>query len=286
MRLRTLPVSVAGVVMAAALAVSFATFKLVPWLICLTFAVLCQIASNFANEYFDFRDGLDKQGRVGPRRGVTEGDISPRAMLAAACATLALAAAMGCTLIYWGGPMLLLAGVAIILGALAYSTGPYPLSRHGWGEVAVIVFFGIVPVTLTFYVMSGFVTPSVWLSALSVGLLGANVLIVNNYRDMHDDRAVGKHTLAVMFGGRFARWLYLANGVVAIGVMLPLWLAYPPVWMLAPLAVLMAHIALWRRICRLTGSSLNPMLGATSLLMLAYTLLFMLCSVVNHFSNV
>ena len=277
MRLRTLPVSVAGVIMAGTLGIEFHTFRALPWAICLVFALLCQIASNFANEYFDFRDGLDKQGRVGPRRGVAEGDITPSAMLRAAIATLAIAAIIGCTLIYWGGWWLVAAGVAIILGALAYSTGPYPLSRHGWGEVAVVIFFGIVPVTLTFYVMSLYVDPQVWISALSIGLLGANVLIVNNYRDIDDDRTSGKRTLTVAFGRRFAGWLYFANGVVAIAIMLPQWRSHSDLWLIAPIAVLTLHIALWRRICHLTGSRLNPMLGATSMLMLGYTLLYTIC---------
>jgi len=102
MRLRTLPVSVAGVFTATGLALLDGGFKWLPAAICLVFAVLAQIASNFANEYFDYRDGLDRKGRVGPRRGVTEGDISPQAMLRAAIGTLFVAALLrpGC-LLYW-----------------------------------------------------------------------------------------------------------------------------------------------------------------------------------------
>lgn len=204
MRLRTLPVSIAGVVMAAALALRAHTFKPLPVVICVLFALLAQIASNFANEYFDYRNGFDRKGRVGPRRGVTEGDITPRAMLVATIATLALAALLGCSLIYWGGWWLIAAGIAIIAGALAYSTGPYPLARKGWGEVAVVLFFGIVPVTLTYYIQAGNCPVEVWLTSIATGLLGANVLVVNNYRDIDDDRVSGKQTLAVRFGRRFA----------------------------------------------------------------------------------
>lgn len=276
MRLRTLPVSVAGVVMAGALGLGSFAFEPVPWLICLLFAILCQIASNFANEYFDYRDGLDKPGRVGPRRGVTEGDISPRAMLAAAIGTLAVAAALGCLLIFWGGWWLILAGIAIVAGALAYSTGPYPLSRHGWGEAAVIIFFGIAPVTLTFYCMSGGITQEVWLASLTMGLLGANVLVVNNYRDIDEDRNVGKLTLEVRFGPSMARRLYLFNGLLAITLMLPTWTRIGREWLLAPLVFLILHFALWRLLCRRTGKGHNPLLGATSMLMLLYSLVFLL----------
>lgn len=276
MRLRTLPVSVAGVVMAGALGLGSFAFEPAPWFICLVFAVLCQIASNFANEYFDFRDGLDRPGREGPRRGVTEGDISPRAMLVAAIATLVLAAALGCLLILWGGWWLIFAGIAIVVGALAYSTGPYPLSRHGWGEVAVIVFFGIAPVTLTYYCMSGGVTEEVWIASLTMGLFGANVLVVNNYRDVDDDSRVGKHTLAVLFGRRAASRLYLFNGLLAITLMLPQWYRIGRAWLVAPLVFLILHFIIWRLLRHRTGRKLTPLLGATSVLMLLYALVFLL----------
>ena len=151
MRLRTLPVSVAGVIMAIGYNISTGTLKCLPVLLCLAFAVLCQIASNFANEYYDYKAGRDRVGREGPRRGVTEGDIAPRAMKFAIFAVLAAAALIGLSLTCWGGLWLIAAGILIGVGALAYSTGPWPLSTHCLGEVAVIIFFGIIPVNLTYY---------------------------------------------------------------------------------------------------------------------------------------
>lgn len=282
MRLRTLPVSAAGVVMAAALGVAHGQVRWLPWTLCLIFALLAQIASNFANEYFDFRDGLDRKGRVGPRRGVTEGDITPRAMLTATILTLGIAAAIGCTLIYWGGWWLLAAGIVIVLGALAYSAGPYPLSRHALGEVAVILFFGIVPVTLTYYVISGPVTPAVWFTALSTGLLGANILIINNYRDIADDKAVGKTTLATIIGPRATLLLYLIDGVAAVGLMMPQWRQMPAGWQSVPTITLTIIVLLWLRIRKAEGAALNPMLGATAMVMLLYALTFLAA---NIFTN-
>lgn len=282
MRLRTLPVSAAGVVMAAALGVAHGQVRWLPWTLCLIFALLAQIASNFANEYFDFRDGLDRKGRVGPRRGVTEGDITPRAMLTATILTLGIAAAIGCTLIYWGGWWLLAVGIVIVLGALAYSAGPYPLSRHALGEVAVILFFGIVPVTLTYYVISGPVTPAVWFTALSTGLLGANILIVNNYRDIADDKAVGKTTLATIIGPRATLLLYLIDGVAAVGLMMPQWRQMPAGWQSVPTITLTIIVLLWLRIRKTKGAALNPMLGATAMVMLLYALAFLAA---NIFTN-
>ena len=131
MRLRTLPVSIAGVIAGVAYGATYAPVRWGAAAACLAFAVLAQIASNFANEYFDFRDGLARPGREGPRRGVTEGDITPRAMLTATLLTLALACTCGCSLIAYSGWWLIIAGAVIALAALAYSAGPWPLSRHG-----------------------------------------------------------------------------------------------------------------------------------------------------------
>ncbi len=203
MRLRTLPVSLAGVIYAGALGVLSWRFDVIPWGMCVAFALLAQVASNFANEYYDFKAGLDKAGRVGPRRGVTEGDITPEAMKYATFGTLGVACLIGVALVaMYGQWWMYVAGVATALGVIAYSAGPYPLSRHGLGEVAVVFFFGIVPVVLTYMLMGG---PFGWwllAAAVGMGLMGANVLVVNNYRDMDDDRAVGKRTLAVVIGRR------------------------------------------------------------------------------------
>lgn len=220
MRLRTLPVSLAGVMAGIALAWYYAgDIKWIPAVLCFVFALLAQIASNFANEYFDFKDGLDKKGREGPRRGVTEGDITPKAMLAATLITLGSASVIGLCMLIYGGVWLLIPGAIIVVGALAYSTGPWPLSRHALGEVAVFVFFGIAPVTLTFYLQIPAVTWPVWACASAIGLMGVNVLLVNNIRDIPDDLAVKKITLANLMGHNRASLLYLVNAVIALPCM-------------------------------------------------------------------
>lgn len=281
MRLRTLPVSAAGVVAACGYALHDGCFKAAPAVICLVFALLAQIASNFANEYYDYSAGLDRAGRDGPRRGVTEGDISPRAMLRATYLTLGAAAVTGLSLVAWGGWWLVIAGIFIILAALAYSTGPYPLSHHGLGEVMVTVFFGIVPVSLCYYVQAGTCTPVVLAGSAGIGLMAANLLIVNNYRDHDDDLAVGKRTLCVKLGRRAMRSLYLLNAVVAVGLTLPVWLTMPVAARLVPVAYLAAGIALWRQLGRREGAALNPLLGLTAMSMLAYALAFAVISAIN-----
>ena len=199
-RLRTLPVSLSGVIIAIGLAKWYGHFKLVPALLCVAFALLAQIVSNTANEYFDYLKGTDKPGRVGPRRGVTEGDISPKTLRNVTAALLIAAGVVGCCLIPYGGWWLLPVGLVIAVAALAYSTGPYPLSYHGLGELMVFIFFGLVPVNLTYYVQALRFDPLVILASMTIGLLGVNVLLVNNYRDMEEDREAGKRTSVVIFG--------------------------------------------------------------------------------------
>ncbi|MBD5335005.1 MAG: 1,4-dihydroxy-2-naphthoate octaprenyltransferase [Bacteroides sp.] len=282
MRLRTLPVSLAGVIYSVGLGLATWHFSLVPAILCLVFALLAQIASNFANEYYDFKRGFDRVGREGPRRGVTEGDITPAAMKRATFATLGVACAVGCLLVaLYGEWWMYVAGVLIALGVMAYSTGPYPLSHHGLGEIAVICFFGIVPVCLTYMLMGGLWGWWLFAAAAGIGLMGANVLIVNNYRDVEDDRSVGKHTLAVILGRRAMRAVYFANGILALILTLPGWLASSQLWWLVPAIYLVGHTALWLRLGQLDGARLNPLLGMTAVLMLVYAVGFLLTVVLS-----
>lgn len=274
MRLRTLPVSLAGVIMAWGFNFLNNNFNITPAILCLLFALLAQISSNFANEYYDFKAGLDRKGREGPRRGVTEGDITPQAMKIATYGTLALAGIIGCSLIVYGGWWLLPIGIFIALGAMAYSAGPYPLSRHGLGEVAVLFFFGIIPVNLTYYVQSLEWNIDVLLASISIGLMGANVLIVNNYRDYDDDKAVNKRTLAVIFGRNTVSNLYLFNGYIAVALMTATWISLPLWTLIIPVAYLSAHTTIWWQFNLRTGSSLNPLLGMTAMAMAAYSIAF------------
>ena len=289
-RLRTLPVSLSGVVIAIGLAIWYGHFKWIPAMLCLIFALLAQILSNTANEYFDYLKGTDKPGRVGPRRGVTEGDISPRTLRNVVIGLLIATGVVGCGLIPYGGWWLLPAGIVIALAALAYSTGPYPLSYHGLGELMVFIFFGIVPVNLTYYVMSLRFDPLVFLSSFTIGLLGVNVLLVNNYRDVDEDREAGKRTSVVIFGRRPAALAYLINGYTGMAMLSALWVMIAarwqawrqlPLWTLAiPVVYLVLHTVTWYRLTRRDGAALNPLLGATARNMLIFTTLLTLVLII------
>jgi len=280
MRLRTLPVSVAGVIAGTGCAIMLDSFKMVPALTCLAFAVLAQIAANFGNEYYDFKNGIDRKGRAGFRRGVTEGEIDPKSMKRATFAVLALAAGIGCTMLFYGPWWLVIVGVLIMVFALAYSAGPYPLSHHGLGDLAVVIFFGIIPVTLTSFLQTGnmegmnIIIPT----SVAIGLLAANVLVVNNYRDMEDDAAVGKRTTVVIFGRKFMSLAYLLSGIIGMAVMIPVWIRLP-LWASAvPLIYIVLHLKTWLMLRQATGTALNPLLGRTAVNLLVFSMFFLLAS--------
>lgn len=284
MRLRTLPVSVAGVLAGTGCAAFRNGFSVVPMLICLAFAIIAQIASNFANEYYDFKNGLDKKGREGFRRGVTEGDISPEAMKRATYLLLLFDALLGCSLIYFGGWWLIAVGVAVAVFAMAYSTGPYPLSHHGLGDIAVIIFFGFVPVVFTEYVQTEILrfNSVTFFTSLAVGLMAANVLIVNNYRDCDDDRAVGKHTTVVIFGRKTMATVYLLNGIIA-AVGLACAISWAPAWTCAGLiAYVFVHLRLWTMLRTRNGAQLNDVLKFTAITLLCVSIYLLVVLAVWH----
>ena len=290
MRLRTLPVSLSGVLIALGFAKWYHCFRLVPAILCIVFALLAQIVSNFANEYYDYKRGADKKGRVGPRRGVTEGDIKPRTLKIATYATLAVACGVGLAMLpyapagkWW---VLVLVGVVTAAGALAYSTGPYPLSYHTLGELAVFFFYGIIPVNFTYYVVAGGFDPFVMMASICIGFMGVNVLLVNNYRDEADDREAGKRTSVVVFGKQAGLVAYLFNGYIGFAVMAALWLRMfftMPLWALfAPVIYLILHTLTWLQLRKRTGAALNPLLGATARNMLIFTILLLIPLVIYN----
>ena len=287
-RLRTLPVSVSGVLIAVGLAKFNGAFRLVPSLLCVAFAVLAQIVSNLANEYFDFKAGTDKKGRVGPRRGVTEGDFSPATLKRAIVGTLVATCAVGLSMLavvdpgegYANWLQLVGVGVMVAVMAFAYSAGPYPLSYHALGEVAVMAFYGLVPVIFSYYVVAGDFHPYAVIAGIAIGLMGVNVLLVNNYRDVDDDREAGKRTSVVVAGRTLAAFAYLLNGLLALSVLGVLWLRLWMEWgwwtMLPPAIYMALHLTTWHRLKQRTGAALNPILGATARNMLIFTILLTL----------
>lgn len=215
-RPKTLPAAVIPVLVGTAFAQAAHAADLVKAAVCLAFSLLVQIGTNFANDYFDFVQGADTAERVGPRRAVAAGLVTPRTMLVATVLVLAAAFAVGLLLVAEGGWILLPVGVVSIVCAIAYTGGPYPLGYNGLGDLFVFIFFGLVAVGATFYVQVHAVTWPVLTAAAAVGLLAANILVANNYRDVETDAKAGKRTLVVRFGRRFAFWQYALSALAAL----------------------------------------------------------------------
>lgn len=222
-RPKTLPAAVAPVLLGSGVAYASGAFNAVAAGVCLVFALLIQIGTNFANDYLDGIKGTDTAARLGPRRAVATGLIAPATMRLATIVVLAVAFCVGLGLIPFGGWWLLAVGVASVACAWLYTGGPYPLAYNGLGDVFVVLFFGFVAVGCTFYVQTGTLTLDVGLLGLACGLLVNNILVVNNYRDIEEDTAAGKRTLVVLCGRRWARVQYAASSVCAGGVVLWFW---------------------------------------------------------------
>ena len=241
MRPKTLPAAVVPVMLASSLAYADGAFDWRAAAICLAFALLIQIGTNFANDYLDGIKGTDTEARLGPRRAVAAGLIAPRTMRRATILVLAAGFCVGLGLISFGGWWLLVVGVASVACAWLYTGGPYPLAYNGLGDVFVVLFFGFVAVGCTYFVQTGTTSPEVVLLGLGCGLLVNNILVVNNYRDLDEDRAARKRTLVVLFGRRFAQMQYYASALLAGAVVLGFWaIGYGPFVLVALLPVLYA----------------------------------------------
>ena len=207
-RLRTLPAAIAPVIIGCAIAYKGQAFHLLAAAMAMLGAILIQIGTNFANDYFDFVKGADNEERVGPPRATQAGLITPKAMKKAFIITFALVIPIVLYLSYRGGwPLILLGGISILSGIL-YTGGPKPLGYIGLGDVFVLIFFGPVAVAGTEYVQSLNISHEAVLAGFASGLISTAILVVNNLRDKEGDAKVGKNTLAVRFGATFVRLEY------------------------------------------------------------------------------
>ncbi|MDR0835896.1 MAG: 1,4-dihydroxy-2-naphthoate octaprenyltransferase [Tannerella sp.] len=274
-RPKTLAASISPVLVACALAHRAGAFQWIPALLCFLVALFAQIASNFANDYFDFKKGADTPERLGQPRAVASGWITPKAMLAGTLVMLALACLCGCGLLFFSNWQLIFVGIAIAIGVLAYSAGPYPLAYNGLGDVCVLLFYGVVPLCFTYYVQAGGFTLTAFLLSLSMGFLSINILIVNNYRDYEQDKAVGKRTSIVIFGRKFGRIFYLVNAILAVILAYPAYLYRDKgIWFMFAFFLLLELFA-WQDLSRLHGSKLNRTLEMTARNVLLFALLLL-----------
>ena len=237
--------------------------------LCALFAMIMQIDANFVNDFFDYARGNDTTAtRLGPLRACTQGWVKIESMKKAIATTTILACLVGLPLIWYGGLEMLLIGILCVAFCFLYTTH---LSYIGLGDVLVLVFFGIVPVTMTYYVQLHTVTWQVLLASIACGMVIDGLLIVNNYRDRDNDRMDGKQTLVVKIGERPTERFYLALGITATLIGLVFWMNGHVLAFVMPFIYLLFHIFTWLKMRSINrGRELNVCLEETARNILIY----------------
>jgi len=273
-RPKTLSAALAPVIVGTAVAHVLAGVRWGPAIAALVGALLIQIATNFANDYFDFKKGADTADRLGPLRVTQAGWVTPRATMFAMTIAFALTLVPGAYLVFVGGWPIVAIGVASIICGVAYTGGPYPLGYNGLGDVFVFIFFGLIAVMGTVYVQT---MQWSWLAAVCgvpIGGLAAAILAVNNVRDAETDQRAGKRTVAVRFGVRFAQLEHTLLVVLAFAVPVGLAIYLRSPWPMLTWLALPIALGPSRGVWRLRGAALNPVLADTAKLLAIYSLLF------------
>lgn len=276
-RPKTLLAAFSPVAIGTALAAHQDRFHLLGMLGALMAAVTVQIGTNFCNDYCDFFQGADTDERKGPARAVQSGLISPRAMLLATVLMFSLTALFAILVSFRAGWPFLVLGVFSILFGVLYTSGRYSLAYLGIADPFVLFFFGPVAVVSTHYIQTlEFSWPAVVIG-LGPGLIATGLLVVNNLRDIDEDRQAGKRTLAVRLGATFSRWQYtvciIGSAVVPFAFVL---LEGQPLnwWVGLASIVILPGLFIIRKVWQCDGIALRPFLGMTAGLLLLFTVLF------------
>jgi len=277
-RPKTLTAAVAPVLVGTGLAAHDEALVILPAAAALVGAVLIQIGTNFANDYYDFVRGADTEDRVGPVRVTQAGLLPADSVRRGMVAVLGAAMLVGAYLVWVAGWPIVWIGLTSVACAVLYTGGPFPLAYHGLGDVFVFVFFGLVAVGGTYYVQALTWPADALLAGAALGALNAAILVVNNLRDIETDARAGKRTLAVRLGPTGTK--------VEYGVLLLLAGAVPPVgilafdWPLAALAALLVAPLCWSPARAVVGHAdpreLVPALGDTARVVALYGVLLAL----------
>ncbi len=238
-------------------------------------AFLIQIATNFANDMFDFQKGADTEERLGPTRTAQAGLLTVRQLRRGIMVTFAFALGAGIYLTWIAGPAVVVIGLASMAAGLAYTGGPFPLAYNGLGDVFVMVFFGFVAVCGTAFVQALFVPDIAWAASIPIGALATAILVVNNVRDFEGDARAGKRTLVVRFGreGGVKEYVALLTAAYATPVVLLL-LGWTSAWVCLPLLTILWAVGLSRSVVNDRGVALNQTLAGTAKLLSLFGVLF------------
>ncbi|MFU8860134.1 MAG: 1,4-dihydroxy-2-naphthoate polyprenyltransferase [Cyclonatronaceae bacterium] len=275
-RLRTLPAAFAPVLIGASIAYADNQLNTAITLIAVVCALLIQIGTNFANDYYDFKKGADTSDRIGFARASASGSISPEIMRNATWLTMALAFVTGLYLVYTAGWIILVIGVFSILFGIAYTGGPYPLAYNGLGDIFVFIFFGFVAVIGTYYINTLELSTDAFWASIAAGALTTSILVVNNLRDSESDRKVGKNTLGVKFGDRFLKFEYLILMMLAYSIPphFRFQEGYSNIVLLPMMMLPLAAVLVYRIWTNSNKHDLNNMLGQTAAHLLLFSILF------------
>ncbi len=268
-RLRTLPAAIAPVLLGWSICEQKHTLAAIAALLG---AILIQIATNFANDYFDFINGADTEDRIGPTRATQAGLITPKQMKWAFIFTFALTLPIIGYLTIRGGMPIIWIGAASIASGILYTGGPKPLGYMGLGDIFVFVFFGPIAVAGTDYVQSLTWSTNGLVLGAACGLLSTAILVVNNLRDRETDAVVGKNTLAVRFGETFVRVEYSLCFILTLAIIGYFGLQRPWAWI--AILALLPGIPLQKSMWTENGRALDPNLGKTAKILVLFSILF------------
>ncbi|MBI3618010.1 MAG: 1,4-dihydroxy-2-naphthoate polyprenyltransferase [Candidatus Omnitrophica bacterium] len=275
-RPKTLPAGVAPVLMGTIMAFGDGIGHVPTALVCLLTALLLQIGTNLANDYYDFKKGADTIDRVGPTRVTQAGLIPPEQVKAAFIGVFALAALASVWLVMRGGWPIAVLAVLAILSGIFYTAGRHPLGYMGLGDLLVFIFFGPVAVAGTYYVQSLELNSAIVFAGVAPGLFSVAILTVNNLRDIDSDRKSGKNTLAVRFGRGFAlsEYLFCVLGACVVPVFIYMFIEDHLLILVSSAISLAAIPTIKTVLTRTEGVALNAALASTARLLLIYSVLF------------
>ena len=274
-RPKTLLAAVVPVMVGSALAISMKKFFLPYSIVALLCSVLIQIGTNFTNDLYDYLKGSDTVKRKGPRRVLASGLISVKEMKLAIILVFILTFLLGLYLVFSVGLLILWVGIFSIFAGIIYTAGPFPLAYNGLGDVFVFIFFGIVGTMGTCYLHTNEISIISFIVSIPCGALITNILVVNNFRDIEEDREANKKTLAVILGREFSRWQFIVLIIFAYLTSFSLYFNYDyNFWIFLPFATIPISIILIKMLYTLRGEELNKTLELSAKFAGLFGLLF------------
>ena len=273
-RPKTMTAAIAPVLLGSALAYYEGAFDIITFFVILIAACLIQIGTNLTNDLFDYIKGADNNNRLGPKRAMQAGLILEPEMKRAILIVFSLSICFGFYLALLGGWIIVGIGLLSILFAILYTGGPYPLAYNGLGDIFVFIFFGLIAVSGTYYLYTDYFSINSFILGSSAGCLATAILVVNNLRDIDNDKEYGKNTLAVYFGKKFTQFEYLL--LMIIVYIIPIYISIDLgnkasiyiVYFTLPICIRLIIDVFYKK-----NSMLNETLEATAKLLLLYSLL-------------